>query len=226
MKPSILFIGKQGDFYCERAVEFIKANFPAHAIFLGNRGEGFPEEIGWWKGDYIISYLSPWIIPNYLLDRAEKASINFHPGPPEYPGIGCTNFAIYEKVDTFGVSCHHMNPKVDTGDMISVKRFCIYESDTVYTLTQRCYVYILQLFYETMSFILSGDDLPKSNERWKRKPYKRKELNELCKITFDMSVEEIRRRVKAVTFPDAPGAYIEIDGMKFKYETNGEEKAG
>ena len=65
-----------------------------------------------------------------------------------------------------------------------------------------------------------GDELPQSDERWKRKPQKRKELNELCRITSDMSAEEIQRRVKAVTFPNAPGAYIEIDGMKFNYETN------
>ena len=220
MKPSILFIGKKKDFYCERAVEFVKAHFPEHEILLGKRGDQFPEDTGWWKGDYIISYLSPWIIPKYLLNRAERASINFHPGPPEYPGIGCTNFAIYDNTDTFGVTCYHMNPKVDTGNVIAVKRFPLYESDTVFTLTQRCYGYILQLFYEIASLILAGRDLPQSDERWKREPYKRKELNELCKITSDMSAEEIRRRVKAVTFPNAPGAYIEIGGMKFNYELN------
>jgi len=201
-------------------MEFVKAHFPEHEIILGNRSDKFPEDTGWWKGDYIISYLSPWIIPEYLLNRAEKASINFHPGPPEYPGIGCTNFAIYDKADTFGITCHHMNPKVDTGNMIAVKRFPLYESDTVFTLTQRCYGYILQLFYEVASVILAGDDLAQSDESWKRKPYKRKELNELCKITSDMSAEEIRRRVRAVTFPNAPGAYTEIGGMKFNYETN------
>lgn len=220
MKPSIFFIGKKNDFYCERAKDFIKAHFSKKMILLGQRGERFPEDAGWWEGDYIISYLSPWIIPEHLLNRAEKASINFHPGPPEYPGIGCTNFAIYDGVDTFGVTCHHMNPKVDTGDLIAVKRFPLFESDTVFTLTQRCYGYILRLFYEIASLILSGEELPKSDECWKRKPYKRKELNELCRITTDMSAEEIRRRVKAVTFPGAPGAYIKIDGMKFNYESN------
>ena len=63
---------------------------------MGNRDDKFPEDIEWWKGDYIVSFLSPWVISNSLLNRAKKASINFHPAPPEYPGIGCTNFAIYE----------------------------------------------------------------------------------------------------------------------------------
>jgi|GEM_PF-3725883 len=32
MSPSILFIGKKKDFYCERAMEFVKAHFPEHGV--------------------------------------------------------------------------------------------------------------------------------------------------------------------------------------------------
>ncbi|MFQ5346245.1 MAG: formyltransferase family protein [Rhodothalassiaceae bacterium] len=217
MKPSILFIGKKGDFYCERAAEFVTTHFPEHEIVLGSRGDRFPEKVNSWRGDYIISYLSPWIVPASLLERAGCASINFHPGPPEYPGVGCTNFAIYDEADRFGVTCHHMAPKVDSGEIIAVRRFPLYESDSVYTFTQRCYGYILQLFYEMMSRILAGDPLPRADETWARAPYRRAELDALCRLTPDMPADEIRRRVRAVTFPGAPGAYFEIDGMRFAY---------
>jgi len=219
MNPSILFIGKKNDFYCNCAQEFIQLHFPNHRIVLGLRGDDFPEDIKKWKGDYIISYLSPWIIPESLLKHANKANINFHPGPPEYPGIGCTNFAIYNQEQFFGITCHHMHPKVDTGKIIAVKRFPLYEQDTVYSLTQRCYSYILFLFYEIVSLIHENKSFPECEENWTRKPYKRKELNELCKIKPDMSYHEIKKRVRAVTFPNAPGAYIEIDRMVFKYST-------
>jgi len=186
---SVLFIGKKNDPYSEQAIEFIKSNFGNIDIELGKRGDSLPEDIGWWKGEYIFSYLSPWIIPDYLLNRASVAAINFHPGPPEYPGIGCTNFAIYNQELIFGMTCHHMAAKVDTGDIIAVKRFPLFSTDSVHFLTQRCYSYILTLFYEIASGILEGKPLPKSEETWQRKPYKRKELNELCicKITPDMS---------------------------------------
>jgi methionyl-tRNA formyltransferase len=153
-----------------------------------------------------------------LLNRAQVASINFHPGPPEYPGIVCTNFAIYNSESTYGVTCHHMASTVDTGKIIAVKRFPLYPTDTVLSLTQRCYVYILTLFYEIASELYFGNSLPSCNETWKRKPYKRVELNELCKINRDMDTEEIKKRIKATTFPNAPGAYIEIDGMRFSYD--------
>ncbi|MBC8342383.1 MAG: hypothetical protein H8E61_00195 [Bacteroidetes bacterium] len=195
-------------------------HFPENEILLGKRGDTFPEDAGWWKGDYIISYLSPWIIPEYLLNRAQVASINFHSGPPEYPGIGCTNFAIYNQESIYGVTCHYMAAKVDTGEIIAVKRFPLLKTDTVFSLTQKGYSYILTLFYEVASQIYFEHTLPSCGETWKRKPYKRTELNKLCKINQDMDAEEIKRRIKATSFPNAPGAYIEIEGMRFPYEQN------
>ena len=103
------------------------------------------------------------------------AALNFHPGPPEYPGIGCTNFAVYDGANEFGITCHHMLSKVDTGDIIAVKRFPVFESDTVFTITQRCYSYIINLFYEIFYLLMNGKALPVSEEQWKRKPYLRKE---------------------------------------------------
>jgi len=32
-----------------------------------------------------------------------------------------------------------------------------------------------------------------------------------------MNAREIKRRVKSVSFPNKPGTYIKIAGMKFKY---------
>lgn len=218
MSTSILFIGKKDDFFCEQAKSFVDTHFQESSILLGSRGDNFPDEFRHWKGDYIVSYLSPWIIPEYMLDRTNEAAINFHPGPPKYPGIGCTNFALYNGEERFGVTCHHMDPKPDTGDIIATKKFNIQDSDTVYSLTQRCYAHILSLFYDIGQKILNEEELPDSEKNWKRKPYTRKELNELCEVSPEMSTEEIKRRVRAVTFPDAPGAYIEIDGMRFTYE--------
>jgi methionyl-tRNA formyltransferase len=212
---SSFFIGKANDLYCERAKEFVTLNFPDTTFLIGKRGDRFPKEYMQWQGEYIISYLSPWIVPEFLLKSAKIASINFHPGPPEYPGIGCTNFAIYNQEPEFGVTCHHMAAKVDTGKIIAVRRFPLFESDSVFSLTQRCYAYILSLFYDIISEIILGKPLPSADETWQRKPYTRAELNALCKTLPDMPIEEIKRRVKATTFPGMPGPYIEIEGVKF-----------
>ncbi len=199
-KLKILFIGKADDQYSKIAGEFISLHFPETITIYGKRGELFPRDATDWKGDILISYLSQWIIPDQVLKNASVMAINFHPGPPEYPGIGCTNFAVYDGVDQYGVTCHHMLAKVDTGKIISVKRFPVYKTDTVFSITQRCYSLILTQCFEILDFIITGSAFPQCTEQWTRKPFLRKELNRLCRITPDMPVEEMNRRIRATNF--------------------------
>lgn len=196
----VLFIGKSDNFFAEMAADFIRLHFKDPQIVFSKRSASFPKELLDWKGDLLISYLAQWIIPNRLLANADLAAINLHPGPPEYPGIGCTNFAIYNQEKEFGVTCHHMLSKVDTGAIIAVRRFPLFDNDTVYSVTQRCYLEILHLFMELISGLLTGQQFPESKETWKRPAYKRRELDELCELKQGMTEEEIQRRVKATTY--------------------------
>jgi methionyl-tRNA formyltransferase len=213
----ILFFAKQGDENAKIAANYLKQIYPETSIFFGDRKDRFPEEINTWQGDYVFSYLSPSIIPNSLLERTTKGAINWHPGPPEYPGIGCTNFAIYNHEKEFGITCHFMAKKVDTGKVIEVKRFSILQNDTVFSITQKCYTHILSSFYSIVEKISNNEQLPLSIENWKRKPYTRKELDALCVIEQDMEIEEIERRIKSTTY-DRPWAYTEIKGKKFYWK--------
>ncbi len=184
-------------------------------IYIGKRGDNFPEDAGWFECDYIISFSSPWIIPGYLLEKSRIASINFHPGPPEYPGIGCTNFALYNEENMFGVTAHHMDEKVDTGKIIDVWRFPIFENDGVKELTDRCYHNMYAMFVCLVNDIQNQEEIRSTDEVWQRAPYTRKELNKLCEIKKDMTAEEVKKRVRALRFEGYPGAYIDIDGIKF-----------
>ena len=53
--------------------------------------------------------------------------------------------------------------------------------------------------------LLKNSSLPKSNLKWQRKPFTRKQLNDLCKLSNSMNEEEINKRIKATTFPGKPG---------------------
>lgn len=208
-KLKVLFIAKAENFYAKTAADFIHLHFEDPVIIFSRRGDKMPGEIFDWKGDLLISYLAQWIIPEPVLKNASYAAINLHPGPPEYPGIGCTNFAIYNREKEFGITCHHMLPQVDAGSVIAVRRFPVFETDNVFSVTQRCYTFILHLFYELVSDILLGKPLPQSTENWTRKPYKRKDLDELCALKPGMSEEEVQRRIKATTFGDQVWAFRE-----------------
>jgi len=217
-RARILFLGKKKDDFCHKALKFCQNNFEDVTVYLGKWGDKLPEDIGWWDGDYIISYLSRWVIPEYLLKKAKIAAINFHPASPEYPGIGCNNFALYENAKEYGATCHHMSATVDTGGIIDVKRFPVYPKDNVDTLLLRTYEFQLVLFYEILGKILNNEELPKSNEQWTRKPFTRIEFNKLSKITPDMSKDEMAKRIRATSY-DTWQPTVELNGFTFEFKS-------
>ncbi|MBP7233242.1 MAG: hypothetical protein KBA28_15070 [Syntrophaceae bacterium] len=217
-KASILFLGKKNDAYVEKALSFCKSNFTDVSTYLAQWNDPLPEDIGSWGGDYIISYLSRWVVPEYLLKKAKIAAINFHPASPEYPGVGCNNFALYEGACEYGVTCHHMASFVDTGNIIAVEKFPIFSSDNVATLLSRTYDFQLVLFYRIIGLILRGENLPVSKEQWTRAPFTRKELNELGHMKLDMSKDEILRRIRATTFGEWKPV-VRLHGLEFELKT-------
>jgi methionyl-tRNA formyltransferase len=217
---SLLFLGKAGDSDCARALEYCRRNFSRAAFCLGKWGDPLPDDIRRWEGDYIISYLSRWVVPQDLLERARIAAVNFHPASPEYPGIGCNNFALYEDAKEYGVTCHHMARQVDTGRIIKVRRFPIYPEDGVEELLARTYENQIALFFEIAEIMARGGELPVSAETWTRPPFSRKQFNELFRITPEMSADEVRRRVRAVSYRQWQ-PYVEIHGYRFEYKPGG-----
>ncbi len=216
---SLLFLGKADDPDCARALAFCQEHSANVTFCLGKWGDPLPESIRRWEGDYIISYLSRWVVPADLLARARKAAINFHPASPEYPGIGCNNFALYEDAKEYGVTCHHMAAKVDTGNIIAVKRFPVHPEDDVAALLKRTYENQIAFFLEIAQLMADGKELPVSPEKWTRPPFTRKQFNELFKITPDMPKDEIARRVRAISFGQYQ-PYVEIEGYRFEYKPN------
>ncbi len=218
---SILFLGKADDAYVEKALRFCEMNFTDVSAHLGEWGDPLPDSAASWTGDYIISYLSRWVVPGYLLEKAKIAAFNFHPASPDYPGIGCNNFALYEDAKEYGVTCHHMAAKVDTGKLIAVKRFPVFPSDNVASILDRTYEHQIVLFYEVLGMILNDQPLPELEETWTRKPFSRKEFNQLRQIMPDMTAEEIARRIRATAFGEWQ-PWVEIAGYVFSLKPQDE----
>jgi methionyl-tRNA formyltransferase len=216
---SVLFLGKKDDEYCDRALKFTEDNFNNVTSYYSAWGKPMLEDIKTWKGDYIFSYLCRWVIPLSVIQSAHKAAINFHPASPDYPGIGCNNYALYEDAAEYGATCHHMASKVDTGKIIAVKRFPVFSTDDVHSLLFRTYEFQLVLFYEIVGKILNGEPLPEPHENWTKPPKSRREFDELGVITPDMSANEVKRRVRAVSY----GAFqptVDIAGFRFKLKVD------
>lgn len=181
------------------------------ACFLGISGDPLPDLLKVKKNYVILSFLSPWIVPKAVLDKADLA-LNFHPGSTDYPGIGCYNFALYEGAKCFGVVCHHMAPQVDRGAVVEERLFEILPHESVETLKLRSMVELLSMFHGILGKINASTPLPKSDAQWTRKPFTRKQLDQLCEIAPEMDEAEVRRRVRATAYPGYPGAAENVPG--------------
>ncbi len=75
------------------------------------------------KYDYLISFLNSKYIDKDIRKKIKINSVNFHPGPPEYPGFGCYNFALLDKVNKYGSTVHIINDQFDNGRILNVNKF-------------------------------------------------------------------------------------------------------
>ena len=147
--PKILFFGRDACVHTEQALTHLKGlAFDVMSVKSRARNETLPEHILAWEGDYIFCFRSLYILPKQLIDRAEFAAINFHPGPPEYPGSGCLNFALYDDAASYGVTAHIMNEKIDNGAIIECRRFPILSDDRIESLLEKSHHAMFDLFLE------------------------------------------------------------------------------
>jgi methionyl-tRNA formyltransferase len=214
-RRSVLFVGKKHDRHTARALAHLERVFEVTAC-LGEWSDRLPEAARWWKGDYIISFLGRWVLPPEVIGHARVAAINFHPGPPEYPGIGCTNFALYDRVTGYGCTCHRMAEKVDTGGVIAVSRFAVYPTDDVASLTERTYDFMLAQFYTVTDSILRGRAFLNIPETW-GVSHTRADLDALSHITPDMDSAEVARRIRATRYGEWKPT-VEVGGVTFVSE--------
>ena len=212
----VAFVTKESKPGVREAITFLSKYFEQVDVYTGIRTEPIPVGLKESAHDILISYLSPWIIPKDILMKTSKWNINFHPGPPEYPGIGCFNFAIYNKEVCYGCTAHVMEPAVDTGEIIGVDRFELSDNETVESLSSKTYSSMLNLFKQIMH-IKENHGLPPCEEEWTRRPYRRVELEELAAIDVNMSEEEVKARIRATYYKGAPAPFIKIKGHKFEY---------
>lgn len=89
--------------------------------------------------DVFLNVYSLVVVHERVLSGARFGSFNLHPGPlPAYAGLHSVSWAIYNGERSHGVTLHHMEGRVDAGDIVYQERFPITEADTGLTVSSRC----------------------------------------------------------------------------------------
>lgn len=210
--PRVLFIGRKNcDLSNQLYEHIIDCDFSVKAVFPSQRGESFVKQVEEWEGDYIFSFRNLVILPTSLIAKARIAAINFHPGPPEYPGSGGVNFAIYEGRTEFGVTAHLMTDRVDSGPIIQVRRLPIEDSDDLNSLLARTHELLLNLAKDVISEIKNSgpekilnldEDLPRP--QWSGTRRTIEAVNRLQKINSNIKKKDLERIIRATHLEKFP----------------------
>jgi len=132
--------------------------------------------------------------------------LNFHPGPPEYPGFGCFNFAIYDESPVYGATCHKIDEKIDHGEIVGVKYFDMPTKPTVVEIQHLSHQAMAELFDGVISTIEQGGALEKCAD-WTKHVTTRTDFEALRRIPVDVSADELEKCIQAFAHPDFEGAY-------------------
>ena len=224
MKLRVVLLLKKNKKQNLEVIRFLKKlNIFVIKVFFLKRGDNL-NFLNKEKIDILISYLSPCIVPKKILNKTTTLNINFHPGPPLYPGLGCYNFALLNNDKKYGVTAHEMSEYVDTGRIFEVKNFSINRSENVKSLMEKSYKHLFLLFKNTMKEFKKKKELSYSKHKWLRKPYNRKEFEKIFESKNFKNRNEISNLIRSTYLEGYIGPIINLYGYKFVYLPDDKKK--
>jgi methionyl-tRNA formyltransferase len=170
--------------------------------------------------DYIFNFLSPKLVPAWLLAKAKVASINFHPGSYQYPGIGSASYSIFDKRESYGVSAHYMTEKIDEGGIIAERYFKQNPEWACSELFENALKECCSLLKDVINLLIQNPN-PPVVRTWSRSPVTRREFEEWMIINDDDSSDVVDRKIKALNHPVFPGPFVMKNGYLFSYYQKG-----
>jgi UDP-4-amino-4-deoxy-L-arabinose formyltransferase/UDP-glucuronic acid dehydrogenase (UDP-4-keto-hexauronic acid decarboxylating) len=115
--------------------------------------------------DWLVNVNSTVVLSDALLRIPRRGALNMHPGLlPEYAGLHTHQWAIRNGEDTFGVTIHHMEPSLDTGDIVLQRRFPVASDETGLSLYRRCIQEGAVAMQDVLRLVVAGEPLPRRRQ--------------------------------------------------------------
>lgn len=213
----LLFLRRDGCEHSDKAEDYLRRLFDDVVVRCSTGiGAKLDDEVRNLEIDAVFAFRSHVIVPRWLIERA-RVCLNFHPGPPERPGIGCVNFALMEGDEQYGSTCHYIVEEIDAGPIVSARHFPIAEKDNVASLLSRSYDYLLCQLYDVAPAVAAGELPEPCGVTWMRKATRKADLDRLLEIPLDCSPEQMRRHIRATTFGEF-GPHVTVNGATFQFK--------
>ncbi len=198
------------------------------SVFDGSRlrDPDVVEAIARLKPDLGLSLLFDFILRKPLLDVFPAGVINLHPGylpfnRGQYPNV----WSIVDRTPA-GVTLHHIDEGVDTGDIIAQQRVDVNPSDTGETLYRKLERTGVELFKETWPLIRSGA-APRRPQTGDGTSHRTADVGGIDRIELDRTytARALIDILRARTFPPYDGAYFEVDGRRYQLRVDVHEQS-
>ncbi len=220
----VLFMGRSSCSYTKKIKNFLKKNSMKFYYFESNRiGEKINKKYLKLNYDYIFCFRCFYILKNNLLKKVKKAAINFHPGPPEFRGTGCVNYALYKNSKFYGCTAHLINKKVDSGKIIGIKKFNILKTNSVSEVLIKTYKTMTDLAISIIKNIKKNPNFiekqifKNKKIKWSNKIKTLKDLNNFYQINKNIKKNEFLNKLRATDTPKFK-PFIKLYGKKFILE--------
>jgi len=174
-------------------------------------------------GGRILSVGAGFIVPEALLRRAASA-YNLHPGPPEYPGIFPSVFALNDRAAGFGVTLHEMAARVDSGPIVAVDRFAIDRGWNRLALDTAAFTAMIAMLKRLAPALTNlSSPLAPSGEAWSGPLRTKREFEALCRLPETATADEFEHRLRAVGEGPNHALIVTRYGRAFRLVSDGGE---
>ena len=169
------------------------------------------------------------ILPQDVLDISQQpgryGSFNIHASLlPRWRGAAPIQRAIESGDTKTGVCIMQMDVGLDTGDTVFINELDITPEETSSTLHHRLAELGAQSIVDTLNFLQLGKALVRTPQALDGVTYAEKILKSEAEIDWNLSAQEIDRRIRA--FNPFPGATSNAEGLEMKFWNSRIPKAG
>tara|TARA_A100001011_G_scaffold376766_1_gene439734 strand:+ start:479 stop:1171 length:693 start_codon:yes stop_codon:yes gene_type:complete len=221
---TVLFFGRKNCSYSKKVKNLLQKKSKKFYFFESKKKEEkINKKFLKLKYDYIFCFRSFYILKENLLKKVKNESINFHPGPPEYRGIGCVNYAIYENSKFYGCTAHLINKKIDSGKIINIRKFRINKRDNINKVLTKTYkIMTKQAIFVINQINKNPKNIKKlikknKNKKWSNKIRNLNYLNKFYEIKKNIGRKDLENKIRA-TNTSKFKPHMFIHGRKFILE--------
>lgn len=193
------------------------AGLPQSQVFDGSRlrDPDVVHAIQALGADIGLSVLFGYILQPELIDTFPQGIVNLHPALlPWNRGANPNVWSIVDGTPA-GVTLHHIDSGVDSGDIVAQRRVPVEPVDTGATLYAKLEGAGMQLLRDTWPAILSGT-APRHPQPAGGTFHRVRDVDQIDPIELDRcyKARELLDILRARTFPPHKGAYFEVDGKR------------